>query len=155
MHTPDAAQQILSEIANRNLKNVKFWCMDEGALPPVTPVNLYLVGNVQKKNEPLFTCLFIYTHFESLSLELNRVPGSLLEPYISQGGSGCRRDTYCIERVKEIWVVFKWFWQCLCQLTNYWHIQLCTNRNLTDLCTVKHNLFPRALCYSVKNPTWW
>ena len=33
MHTPDAAQQILSEMANRNLKKVNFWCVDEGALP--------------------------------------------------------------------------------------------------------------------------
>ena len=41
-----------------------------------------------EKNEPLFTCLFIYTHFESLSLELNRVLGSLLEPYMSQEGQG-------------------------------------------------------------------
>ena len=37
MHTPDAIQQILSEIANWNLKNVKFWGMDKGALPPTTP----------------------------------------------------------------------------------------------------------------------
>ena len=58
-----------------------------GVLPPVIPINPYLGGNAQK-NEPLFTCLFIYTHFESLSLELNRVPGSLLEPYMSQGGQG-------------------------------------------------------------------
>ena len=28
-------------------------------------------------------------------------PGVLLEPYMSQGGSGGRRDTYCIERVKN------------------------------------------------------
>ena len=61
--------------------------MDEGALPPVTPVNPYLGANAQK-NEPLFTCLFIYTHFGCLSLELNRVPGVLLEPYMSQGGQG-------------------------------------------------------------------
>ena len=41
-----------------------------------------------KKNEPLFACLVIYTHFGCLSLELNRVPGVLLEPYMSQGGQG-------------------------------------------------------------------
>ena len=43
---------------------------------------------MREKNEPLFTCLFIYAHFGSLSLELNMVPGVLLEPYMSQGGHG-------------------------------------------------------------------
>ena len=87
MHTPGATQQLLSEIANWKLKNIKFWCMDQGALPPVTPINPYLGANAQK-NEPLFTCLFIYTHFGCLSLELNRVSGVLLEPYKGQGGQG-------------------------------------------------------------------
>ena len=98
MHTPGVTQQILSEIANQKLKNIKFWCMDEGALPPVTPINPYLGANVWKKNEPPFTCLFIYTHFGCLSLELNRVPGVLLEPYLSQGGQGSTElpiDTVC------------------------------------------------------------
>ena len=45
MHTPGAAQQILSEMANRNLKKVNFWCVDKGALPPMTPLNPYLGGN--------------------------------------------------------------------------------------------------------------
>ena len=49
MHTPDAAQQILSEMANQNLKKVNFWCVDKGALPPMTPINAYLGGNVRKK----------------------------------------------------------------------------------------------------------
>ena len=61
--------------------------MDEGALPPMTPVNPYL-GGMRKKNEPLFTCLFIYAHFGKLILELNMVPGVLLEPYMSQGDQG-------------------------------------------------------------------
>ena len=82
MHTPDVIQQILSEIANWNLKNVKIWGMDEGALPHMTPVNPYLGGNAWKK-EPLFTCLFIHAHFGNLILELNMVPGVLLEPYMS------------------------------------------------------------------------
>ena len=46
---PDAAQQILSEMANPNLKKVNFWCVDEGALPPMTPINPYLGGNAKKK----------------------------------------------------------------------------------------------------------
>ena len=48
MHTPDATQQILSEMANQNLKKVNFWCVDEGVLPPMTPINPYLGGNVWK-----------------------------------------------------------------------------------------------------------
>ena len=59
-----------------------------GGTAPCDPINPYLGANAQKKNEPLFTCLFIYTHFGCLSLELNRVPGVLLEPYMSQGGQG-------------------------------------------------------------------
>ena len=39
--------------------------MDEGVLPPTTPVNPYL-GGMREKNEPLFTCLFIYAHFGKL-----------------------------------------------------------------------------------------
>ena len=58
--------------------------MDEGALPPMTPVNPYL-GRNMRKNEPHFTCLFIYAHFGNLILELNMVPGVLLEPYMSEG----------------------------------------------------------------------
>ena len=46
MHTPDAAQQILSEMSNPNLKKVNFWCVNEGMLPPMTPINPYLGGNV-------------------------------------------------------------------------------------------------------------
>ena len=75
MHTPDVIQQILSEIANWNLKNVKFWGMDKGALPPMTPIIPYLGGNVQKKCAT-FTCLYIYAHFGNLILELNMVRGS-------------------------------------------------------------------------------
>ena len=64
MHTPDVTQQILLEMANRNLRNVKFWCMDEGVLPPVTPINPYLGGNAHK-NEPLFNCLSIMHTLEA------------------------------------------------------------------------------------------
>ena len=88
MHTPDAAQQILSEMANWNLKKVNFWCVDEGALSPMTPINPYLGGNAHKKNGPLFNCQSICAHFGITSLELNMAPGVLLEPYMSQGGQG-------------------------------------------------------------------
>ena len=64
--------------------------MDEGVLPPTTPINPYL-GGMHEKNEPLFTCLFIYAHFGNLILELNMVPGVLLEPYISQGARVLQR----------------------------------------------------------------
>ena len=61
MHTPDVIQQILSEIANWNLKNVKFWGMDEGALPPMTPINPYLGEYVKKMSHFLPVCSFMHT----------------------------------------------------------------------------------------------
>ena len=73
--------------------------MDEGVLPPTTPVNPYL-GGTHEKNEPRFTCLFIYAHFANLILELNMVAGVLLEHIYEPGGPGCRRDTHSIKRVK-------------------------------------------------------
>ena len=102
MHTPDVIQQILSEIANWNLKNVKFCGMDEGALPPMTPINPYL-GGMCEKNEPLFTCLFIYAHFENLILELNMVPGVLLEPYMSQGDQGVTETPIVLKGLRSGW----------------------------------------------------
>ena len=103
MDTPDVFQQILSEIANWNLENVKFWGMDEGALPPTTPINPYLGGNAREKNEPLFTCLFIYAHFGNLILELNMVPGVLLEPYMSQGDQGVTETPIVSKGLRSGW----------------------------------------------------
>ena len=81
--------------------------MDKGALPPVTPINPYLGGNMEKKmSHLLHVCSFTDT-LKALSLELNRDPGSLLEPYMSQGGQGVAEDTYCIERVK--WNLLRFF----------------------------------------------
>ena len=56
MQTPGVTQQILSEIANRKLKNVKLY-MDEGALPPATPINPYLGANAHF----LHVCSFMHT----------------------------------------------------------------------------------------------
>ena len=61
MHTPDAAQQILSEMANQNLKKVNFWYVDEGALPPMTTINPYLGGNAQKMGHFLIVNPFMHT----------------------------------------------------------------------------------------------
>ena len=63
MHTPGVTQQILSEITNQKLKNVKFWCMDEGVLPPETPINPYLGANMHEKNMShiLHVCSFTHT----------------------------------------------------------------------------------------------
>ena len=55
---------------------------------------------MHEKNEPLFTCLFIYAHFGNLILELNMVPGVLLEPYMSQGDQGVTETPIVFERVK-------------------------------------------------------
>ena len=102
MHTPDVIQQILSEIANWNLKNVKFCGMDEGALPPMTPVNPYLGGNAWKKWATFYLSVHLCTlwkpHFGA-KYGPRGPPRAIYEP----GGPGCRRDTYRIERVK--WVL--------------------------------------------------
>ena len=57
MHTPDADQQILSEMANQNLKKVNFWCV---VLPPTTPDNPYLRRNAQKMGHCLITNPFMH-----------------------------------------------------------------------------------------------
>ena len=109
MHTPDVIQQILSEIANWNLKNVKFWGMDEGALPPMTPVNPYLGGNVRKKWATFYLSVHLCTlwkpHFGA-----KYGPRGPSRAIYEPGGPGCRRDTYCIKKVKVRlgWVHLKW-----------------------------------------------
>ena len=108
MHTPDVIQQILSEIANWNLKNVKFWGMDKGALPPMIPVNPSLGGNTQK-NDTFYLSVHLCTlwklHFGA-KYTPRGPPRAIYEP----GGPGCRRDTYSIERVKVRlgWEHLKW-----------------------------------------------
>ena len=47
MHTLGATQWIPPEIAIQNLKNIKFWCVNEGMLLPATPINPYLGERVQ------------------------------------------------------------------------------------------------------------
>ena len=46
MHTPDATKEVSLETTNQTLINVKFWCVNEGVLPPMTPINPYLGGRV-------------------------------------------------------------------------------------------------------------
>ena len=47
LRTLGATQWIPLEIAIQNLKNIKFWCVNEETLPPATPINPYLGGRVQ------------------------------------------------------------------------------------------------------------
>ena len=61
MHTPGVTQQILSDMANWGLKNIKFWYVDEGALPPVTPINPYLGANAQKKLATFYMSVHLHT----------------------------------------------------------------------------------------------
>ena len=49
MHTPDAAQQLLSEMANWNLKKGQFLVCGQGGIAPYDPVNPYLGGKRMKK----------------------------------------------------------------------------------------------------------
>ena len=67
----------------------------------MTPINPYL-GGTREKNESLFTCLFIYAHFGNLILELNMVPGVLLEPYMSQGDQGVAETPIVLKGLKII-----------------------------------------------------
>ena len=62
MHTPDATKEVSLETTNQTLKKVKFWCVDKGALPPMTPVNPNLGGG-HEKNGSLFTCQIIFLSF--------------------------------------------------------------------------------------------
>ena len=65
MHILDSTQQILPEIDNQNLKNINFWCVDEGALPPATPINHYLGGTSKKSHFLLSThlCALLKSQF--------------------------------------------------------------------------------------------
>ena len=62
MHTPGVTQCIAPETANQLLKNGKFFGGDEGALPPVTPINPYLGGRCAKK----WTTFKAQSHFSPL-----------------------------------------------------------------------------------------
>ena len=97
MHTPDVTQQILSEITNQNLKNVKFWCMDQGALYPVTSINPYLGGNAWKKWATFYMsvhlCILWKPQFRA-KCGTRGPPRAIYEPRE-------HRDTYCIKRVKH------------------------------------------------------
>ena len=73
-----------------------------GGAAPYDPINPYLGGNT-RKNEPLFTCLFIYAHFGNLILELNMVPGVLLEPYMSQGHQGVTETPIVSKGLRSGW----------------------------------------------------
>ena len=73
-----------------------------GGTVPITPINPYLRGNMWKK-EPLFTYLFIYAHFGNLILELNMVPGVLLEPYMSQGDQGVTETPIVSKGLRSGW----------------------------------------------------
>ena len=46
--TPMSPDVMHTHVPNQTLKNIKVWCVDEGVLPPVTPINPYL-GEGRKK----------------------------------------------------------------------------------------------------------
>ena len=87
MHTLGATQWIPPEIAIWNLKNIKFWCVDEGVLPPVTPINLYLGGKAQKMGH-FFLLQSPFLPFQNLISGLDMILGCPLSPNVSQGGEG-------------------------------------------------------------------
>ena len=75
----------------------------QGGAAPYDRINPYLGGNTPKRNEPLFTCLFIYAHFGKLILELNMVAGVLLEPYMSQGDQGVAETPIVSKGLRSGW----------------------------------------------------
>ena len=57
---------------------------------------------MREKKWATFLIAIPFMHaLESPVCSKNMTPGVLLEPYMSEGGPGCHRDTYCIERVKK------------------------------------------------------
>ena len=73
-----------------------------GTVPYYPRVTPYLRGNMWKK-ESLFTYLFIFAHFGNLILELNTVPGVLLEPYMSQGDQGVTETPIVLKGLRSGW----------------------------------------------------
>ena len=43
------------------VENIKFWCMDKGALPPATPINPYLGANSWKKWATFYMSVHLHT----------------------------------------------------------------------------------------------
>ena len=80
-----------------------------GGTAPMTPVNPYLGGNARKKWATFYLSVHLCTlwkpHFGA-KYGPRGPPRAIYEP----GGPGCRRDTYCIERVKVRlgWEHLKW-----------------------------------------------
>ena len=80
-----------------------------GGAAPMTPINPYLGGNVRKKWATFYLSVHLCTlwkpHFGA-KYGPRGPPRAIYEP----GGPGCRRDTYCIERVKVRlgWEHLKW-----------------------------------------------
>ena len=72
--------------------DIKFWCVNEGALPPVTPINFYLGGRARKKWATFFTAIHFST-FLNLISGLNMILGGPLSPNMSQGGEGVAETT--------------------------------------------------------------
>ena len=110
MHTLGATKWIPPEIAIWNLKNIKFWCVGEGALPLATPINPYLGGSAWKK-------LFFFQNFstyvicQKLYLKAKITSGESAEPPEVSGGAPCQTDMDCIERVKcTVLTRSKWPW---------------------------------------------
>ena len=112
MHTLDADHQILTEMLNQNLKKSRFWCVDKGALPPMTPINPYLEGNMWK-NGPLFNCQSIYVCFEITSLQQKMALGVLLEPYMSRGGQDVTETPIVSKGLIFLFVIILWMKDCM------------------------------------------
>ena len=66
MHTPDATTEVWLETTNQTLKTIKFWCVSEGALFPVTTLILIYGGGHKKSATfymPNHISVFLKPHF--------------------------------------------------------------------------------------------
>ena len=102
MQTLGATQWIPSETSIQNLRNIKFWCVGEEALPPATPNNPYLEGSMQ--NQLIFLKNFsIFVICLKLHLKAKNTfggGGGISWALRSVGGTPCGTDMDCIDKVK-------------------------------------------------------
>ena len=101
---PCTSQMLSSKYCQR--QPIETWKMSNfgvwmrGALPPMSPVNPYLAGNAWKKWATFYLSVHLCTlwkpHFGA-----KYGPRGPSRDIYEPGGPGCRRDTYCIERVKH------------------------------------------------------
>ena len=88
------------------IQNHEFLHGNEGALPPLTPVNPYLEGRYTKK-QSIFSNLSTFPICSKPHFGVKITFGGSPEVPEVPGGAPCRRDMDCIEGVKVGWSKIK------------------------------------------------